>query len=488
MRRRAELTPDRTFIRFEGSRYSFRDIDRRASDFAAFLSRRNFPRQAKVAILARNCPDFIASYIGILRAGGVAVPLNILLAPAEIAYILSDADAVLCFYGREKSDVVEEIGKTCSIEFTPFDEIREPAQRTVLAGIENDSDEIATLLYTSGTTGHPKGAMLTHRNIVSNAVAGTSALAVSERDRLIVFLPLSHSFTFTVCVVIPILLGASITLLPSVKPFSNVIKRLVLDRVTVFVAVPIVYTLLSRKRLPFFFRYLLSLRFCISGAAPLPLCTLEAFERAFRLPLLEGYGLTEASPVVCVNRIAPRKPGTVGLPLPGVAVKVVDDEGVEVSIDTPGELLVKGPNVMKGYFKRADDTAMAIRGEWLCTGDIAVIDKEGYIKIVDRKKDMIIVDGLNVYPSEVEEAALTHAAVSDCAMVGITGEGERELPVMFVTVQKDKALNEKELRSHLMKRIAPYKVPRRIIAVEELPRSATGKVLKRELKKWPLSL
>lgn len=490
LRQRARLTPTRTFLRFEGDRFTFREVDKRADDFAALLHARGFGRQAKAAILSRNCPDFIAAYLGILRAGGVAVPLNTLLAPDELRYILEDAEALVCFYGPEKADSVEELKRSGRHEFIPLDQ----APPTGMTGRRRPDaaaspHDLATLLYTSGTTGHPKGAMLTHRNIVSNAAAGTSALAVSEKDRFIAFLPLSHSFTFTVCVVIPLLVGASVTLLPSVRPFSKVIRRLVFDRITIFVAVPIVYTLLAKKKLPSFFRYLLNIRFCISGASPLPASTLDAFERSFKLPLLEGYGLTEASPVVSVDRLDPalRKRGTVGLPLPGVTVKIVDDEGNEVPAGTPGELLLTGPNVMQGYFKRPEETALTIRDGWLCTGDVAILDGHGYIRIVDRKKDMILVDGLNVYPSEVEEVALAYDGVEDCAMVGIPLEEGRELPVMFIVPCGPRKPNEKELRAYLLRRVAPYKTPKRIIVVDELPRSPTGKVLKKDLRQWPLS-
>ncbi|MDX9715195.1 MAG: AMP-binding protein [Dissulfurispiraceae bacterium] len=484
---KAAENPERVFMRFEGKKYTLSNIDLWAEYIAGSLVAAGFSRSSKAAILARNCPEFIAAYFGILKAGGIVVPINIMLAPDEIRYILNDSEASVCFYGEENRDVAAMLRDMGSTEFIPLLKANQMHKHTAPAASASQADDVSTILYTSGTTGHPKGAMLTHKNLLSNAVSCTKALDVFPKDRFVVFLPLSHAFTFTVCVLLPLYVGASLTLIASVSPFTKVIKRMILDRVNIFVAVPAVYDILAKRKVPLIVRLLLRLRLSISGASALSVSTLEIFEKKFRVPLLEGYGMTEASPVISVNRLgrSSSKHGTVGLPLLGTEVKVVDDNGAELPEGSAGELTVKGPGVMKGYYRRDADTALTIKDGWLYTGDIAVIDAEGFIKIVDRKKDLIIVDGLNIYPSEVENALQKHPAVAACAMIGLNDRG-RELPVMFVMARKDSSVNELELKKFLRGKIASFKMPRKFVLVDELPKTITGKILKRELKKWEL--
>jgi long-chain acyl-CoA synthetase len=264
------------------------------------------------------------------------------------------------------------------------------------------------------------------------------------------------------------------------------VKTLIVDRITLFVAIPTVYKILAEKDMPFLVKLLLNLRLCISGAAPLPVKVLREFESTFHVPLLEGYGLTEASPVVAVNPPDPekKKPGTVGLPLPGVEVKVVDENGLPLPVGTPGELIVKGPNVMLGYLNKPEETAQAIKDGWLYTGDVASLDETGHIKIIDRKKDMIIVDGLNVYPYEVEEVLHRYPGIRDCAMIGVPHEHEegKELAIMYVVPHEDAKLTPKALRDYLSEHVAHYKIARRFIFTTDLPRNATGKIMKKELR------
>jgi long-chain acyl-CoA synthetase len=488
LRKRAALTPRRTFVKFEEGKYSFRDMDRLADVFSSFLHTRGMQSGDRVAILCHNCALYIPAYFGIIRAGGIVLPLNSLLTHEEIDYILNDAGVLICFYDVHCSGTIEKLGKKGSRSFVMIGDVEASTGAIDQAARppSHAADDISTILYTSGTTGRPKGALLTHRNIVSNALAATAVIHVTQKDRLVVFLPLFHSFTFTVCVILPVLVGAKITLLPSVRPFSRVLKSLIIDRITLFVAIPTVYKILAEKDMPSLVKFLLNLRLCVSGAAPLPVRVLGDFERAFKVPLLEGYGLTEASPIVSINPFEPgrNRPGTVGLPLPGLEVKVVDDEGKTLSSGIPGELAVKGHSVMQGYLNRPEDTAQTIRDGWLYTGDIASIDQEGYIRIIDRKKDMIIVDGLNVYPYEVEEVMYRHPAVKDCAMIGAPHHEEgKELPIMYVVQQDGQSVAPKAFREYLSKHVAHYKIPRRFIMIQELPRTATGKILKRDIRK-----
>jgi len=487
LRRRAALAPRKTFIRFEGKKFSYRDMDQQANVFAEFLLRRGMTPGDRVALLAHNCPDYIAAYFGIIRGGGVVLPLNNLLTHEEIDFILNDADVHTCFYDTDCAGTVQKLTETNSRTFIPLSEVvnsllsGEPAETP-----EHSVDDVSTILYTSGTTGRPKGACLTHRNILMNAFASTKVFQIKQKDRFVVFLPLFHSFTYTVCVIVPLVTGAMISLLPGVRPFSRVVKSLIMDRITLFVAIPTVYKILAEKNMPFFVKLLLNLRLCICGAAPLPVKVIHEFEKTFKVMLIEGYGLTEASPVVAVNppELAKRKPGTVGLPLPGIEVRVVDDSGVPVAAGEAGELIVKGPSVMQGYLNKPEDTSKTIKDGWLYTGDVACIEETGHIRIIDRKKDMIIVDGLNVYPYEVEEVLHRHPAIKDCAMIGVSHEHEegKELAIMYVVLHEDANVTAKALREYLSKHVAHYKIARRFIFTDDLPRNATGKIMKKELR------
>jgi long-chain acyl-CoA synthetase len=483
----AVCAPRKTFIKFEGKKFSYQDVDRLATVFASFLLSHGMKQGDIIALLAQNCPQYIAAYFGIIRGGGIVLPLNNLLTHEEINYILNDAGADICLYNSDSAGTVQKLVETNSRSFIAFSEVADfSVSDDSFTSSQHTADDISTILYTSGTTGRPKGASLTHRNILVNAMAATQVIKITNKDRFVVFLPLFHSFTYTVCVIIPLITGAMISLLPAVRPFSRVVKSLIVDRITLFVAIPTVYKILAEKNMPFFVKLLLNLRLCISGAAPLPVKVIHDFEGAFKVPLLEGYGLTEASPVVSINPLdaKKKKPGTVGLPLPGVEVKVVDDNGTPLPAGTPGELIVKGPNVMQGYLNKPEETAKTIKDGWLYTGDVASIEETGHIKIIDRKKDMIIVDGLNVYPYEVEEVLHRYPGIKDCAMIGVPHEHEegKELAIMYVVLHDDANVTSKALREYLSKHVAHYKIARRFIFTKDLPRNATGKIMKKELR------
>ncbi len=473
-------------IKFEGRKLSYSELDNLVGLYAGGLRIMGLKNGERVMILMNNCPEYIVAYFAILRAGGVALPVNTFLTPNEISYILRDSECSMLVYGEGFGPHLEKIKN----DFPILKAVRcgdIPQERAEPSHTAAADDDVAVLLYTSGTTGFPKGAMLTHRNLISNAEAIMKVVQLSFRDRILLFLPLFHSFSFTVCVILPIYAGAGIVLLTSVKPFSKVINTIFRDRITFFVAVPTVYNILSRKRMPFFVRYLvrffIKIRACVSGAAALPESTLRAFEERFNLPLIEGYGLTEASPVVAVNPLSGvRKPASVGPPLPGIEVSVVGEDGRAMPVNGIGELLVKGPNVMKGYFNNEEETGKVLKNGWLFTGDMAKTDKDGYIYIVDRKKDLIIVDGMNIYPREVEDVVMAYPLVEECAMVGVPDGRGSELSVLYLKAVKDASVEEKEIRNYLKKNIARFKIPRRIIFIDEFPKTATGKIKKIELK------
>lgn len=488
LKERAVSTPKKTCIKFGNRKLSYAETDSIVSLVNAGLKSLGLQADDRAAILMENCPEYIISYFAILRAEGIAVPVNTFLTPVEISYILKDSGARILIYDNGFIPQVKEIKKHLpDLKAVSYDDI----PQRMSEAYEDDNDKTAVLLYTSGTTGFPKGVMLTHGNLLSNAEACMKVMHLAAKDRILLFLPLFHSFSFTVCVILPIYAGAEIVLLRSVKPFPQVIKSIFRERITFFVAIPAVYNILSRKRIPVLLKYILKLliniKVCVSGAAALPEDTLKAFEDRFKLPLIEGYGLTEAAPVVSVNPPdGIRKPSSVGLPLPGIDVKVIGEDGESLPAGRIGELLVRGTNVMKGYFNNPEETKSVLRDGWLYTGDMAKIDEDGYIYIVDRKKDLIVLSGMNIYPGEIENVIIKHPSVEDSAMVGIPYRDGEELPVLFIKRREDAILDEKEIRGFMDGKIAPFKKPRRIIFVDDFPRTATGKIKKAEMRKWKI--
>ncbi|KPK00946.1 MAG: hypothetical protein AMK71_07400 [Nitrospira bacterium SG8_35_4] len=484
----AKKYPKKTCIKFENRKISYSEINERVNLGAGgFISAGLRPRE-RAAILMDNCPEYIVSYFSILRAGAIAVPLNTFLTADEIIYILRDSGCCFLVYSDTFSSRVEHIRKNIQeVKVVTFRELPESHGRFETG---EDSDT-AVLLYTSGTTGFPKGVMLTNRNLRTNAESCMKVMRLSDRDRILLFLPLFHAFSFTVCVILPILSGATIVLLKSVKPFSKIIQSVIRDRITFFIGVPAIYNILSKKKVNVFlralFRFLLSVRACISGASALPERTIHEFEKKFRVPLIEGYGLTEASPVVAVNPLyGERRPASVGPPIPGVKAALLDDEGRRMSVGERGELIVSGDNVMKGYYHKQEETEEVLRDGWLYTGDVARIDEDGYIYIIDRKKDLIIVGGMNIYPREVEDVMMQVPSVEECAMVGIPDGRGSEITALFVKKKEHALIDDDRIRKCLKGRVASYKIPKRIVFIEEFPKTATGKIKKNELRKWKL--
>lgn len=484
----AGRTPRKTCIKFKKRKVSYSELDELVGLCAGGLRTLGLEAGDRVAVLMENSPEYIVSYFAVLRAGGVVVPINTFLTAREISYILNDSGSRILIYSADFLPHVKEIGSSVKeMKAVIFDDI--PRQSS--EAFKGSADDIAVFLYTSGTTGFPKAAMLTHSNLISNVKACREVMHLFQKDRVLLFLPLFHAFTFTVCVILPIYSSATIVLLTSVKPFSNVIKSIFRERITFFVAVPTVYNILSRKRMPFFskylFKFLVNIKACVSGASALPTETINAFEERFGLPLIEGYGLTEASPVVSVNPLkGMRKPSSVGLPLPGVEAAVIGEQGERIPDGEIGELIIRGPNIMKGYFNKEEETGDVLKDGWLHTGDMARIDEDGYLYIVDRKKDLIIVDGMNVYPREVEDLINRHHLIEESAMVGLPDGRGSELTVLFLKKKEDSFVDEDEIRDHMKGNLARYKIPGRMVFVDEFPKTATGKIRKIELKKWKI--
>jgi len=497
----AKKFPRRIALVFGRKKISYKSLDELTDHIAAGLLHLGINREDKIAIFLDNCPEFIIAYFSILKAGAIALPINYMYKIEETKFILQDSQAKAIITSRPYIEMVEELRlrldslkhiictsavlKTHILDFAKI----KKENASLLKGISVSSSDIAVLLYTSGTTGNPKGAILTHNNLVSNALDCAANLKPDSRDTFICILPLFHSFAATVCMNLPLLVGSKIVVMKSLKPFKRVIRAIRKNRVSIFTGIPSIYTLLKNMKLPGIFSKLLlklfnPVRLCISGAAALPVETLKAFEKKFRIPLIEGYGLTEASPVVTLNPIKGiRKPGSIGLSLsPNVELKIVDDKNNLLSAGKVGELLVKGPNVMVGYFKQEDATSQTLKNGWLYTGDMAKMDKDGYVYIVGRRKEMVNVRGLNVYPREIEEVLYLNPKVKEAAVIGILDEHRGEVPKGFVVLHDQALATEREIIQYLRDRLAPYKIPKYIEFRKSLPKNSTGKILKRVLQ------
>ncbi len=342
--------------------------------------------------------------------------------------------------------------------------------------------DLAILTYTSGTTGRMKGVMLTHANLLANARACLEAVHLRDRDRLLLFLPMFHSLTQLVCVIVPTLAMLTVVLLPGVDR-AAIRAALRRHRPTIFLAVPAIYAAMAERPPGLLARRLNPVRLYICGGAPLPVDVLQRFEKGWSRPLCEGYGLSEAAPVVSLNPVeGERRPGSVGLPVPGVEVRIALEDGAPASAGEIGEVLVRGPNVMAGYHERPEETAAALRDGWLHTGDLGRLDADGYLYIVGRRKEMLIYRGLNVYPREVEEVLAAHPAVAEAAVVGLADPHRGEVPHAAVALRPGAAATARELRAFCLARLARYKVPRSILILPALPRNPTGKILKDEVK------
>lgn len=492
---------------FNETRLTYAQVNGAANQVANALQQIGIQQGDKVALSCPNLPYFPIVYYGILKAGAVVVPLNVLLKRREIAYHLGDSDAKAYFCLQDMPGL-----PMASEGLAGFNEIEEcqhffvitadPAAPSPLEGVQTlgmlmhgqppvfDTvqtmpDDSAVILYTSGTTGQPKGAELSHFNMFYNAVISQDLLGSTVEDVQLIVLPLFHSMAQTVIMNSGLYAGATSVLLPRFDP-EAVLAVMEKEKVTIFGGVPTMYWALlntieatgydvERVKGP--------LRVCGSGGASLPEAILKRFEQAFEAQILEGYGLSETSPAVCFNhRHGLRKINSIGTPVWGVEVKIVDLNDQEVPTGEPGELIVRGHNVMKGYYQRPEATAEAMRGGWLHTGDIARVDEDGYYYIVDRLKDMIIRGGFNVYPREVEEVLLTHPAISLAAVVGIPDEEYGEEIKAFVVLKEEAAAAPEEIVAWSKEQMAAYKYPRLVEIRDTLPMTATGKILKSGLK------
>ena len=511
--------PDALALVCGDRRLTYAELNGWANQLAGALSASGIRRGDHVAILCPNVPYFPAVYFGILKTGAIAVPLNVLLKPREIAYHLrdSDAKALFCFEGTSELPMAEAaktavaVVPSCKrvivlpnplaagavddvLEAEPGPEIITLAQFTAaqpatFETCDTAPDDTAVILYTSGTTGQPKGAELTHLNMVMNGMISAELCAGSSdetgRHATAITLPLFHATAQTAQMLAYLHLGGTLVLLPRFDP-AALLAAMASERITHWVGVPTMYWRLLKHAQEASMDVsgaAATLRLAVSGGAPMPVELMKDFEHAFGVRIIEGYGLSETAPVASFNHLdRPSKPGTVGQPLFAVDIMVVDDSDDPMETGQPGEVVIRGHNVMKGYYKRPEETAEAMRNGWFHTGDIGTIDAEGYLSIVDRKKDMILRGGFNVYPRELEEVMLTHPAVSLVAVIGVPDERLGEEVKAFVVTKAGVEVSEADLGAWCKEQFAAYKYPRLIEFRTELPTTATGKILKRELR------
>jgi long-chain acyl-CoA synthetase len=494
----ARLTPDRIAIICGPQQLTYAELDAKATQVAAGLHALGIRAGEHVALSCPNVPWFPIAYFGILKAGAAVVPVNVLLKPREIAYHLknSDAKAVLAFEGTAELPIGAMCREAAAQAGTPHVVVFPGDAASIMrdpAGFHpprREPHDTAVILYTSGTTGHPKGAELSHDNMVGNAVTCHDMFKPAfdggtEQNVTLITLPLFHSTAQTTQMNAALYGGFRLVLQSRFDP-AAVLEAFSRERVGLWVGVPTMYWALldhARTSETDVTGAAASLRLCASGGAPMPVDLMRAFEQAFTVRILEGYGLSETAPVVAFNQLQrPSKPGTVGFPIFGVDVRCVDEHDNAVAPGMRGEVVVRGPNVMKGYYDRPEATAEAMRGGWFRTGDIGQFDAEGYLAIVDRKKDMILRGGFNVYPREIEDVLMMHPAVGLVAVVGVPDPRLGEEVKAVVVPRPAATVTAEELIGWARDQMAAFKYPRIVEFRDSLPMSATGKILKRELR------
>jgi long-chain acyl-CoA synthetase len=483
---------------------SFRELREETLAVAEGLRRAGFAKGDRLAIVHRNAPEFVVAYLAAARLGAIAVPINFMVQKAdELAYMLNDCAAKGVVTQAEfLKGLSAAAAAVPSLQALWVTDASEPAERVrpyrdLLAPFVDEpgapdaavESDVAAILYTSGTTGHPKGVMLTHRNLVTNCESSLRRMKLDRGDATLCILPMFHSFAWTTIVLISLRLTLTCVVFPAIAPAKPWLKAMGRRGVTLFAAVPQVYSALAREARDFKTRLFLRLwafrkvKVAVSGAAPLSVAVAESFQNALGVGIIEGWGMTETTPVATVNPPSRPKLGTVGTPIEGVEVRIVDDEERPLPADAEGEIVVRGDNVMRGYWNNPAATAATFTKDgWLKTGDIGVLDADGYLSIRDRKKDMIIIKGLKVFSAQVEAVIAEHPAVEEAAVVGLPDEHGDETIRAFIVPKKGSSPEKAELMQFFRDRLDAYKRPRDLEFVDSLPKNALQKVLKRVLR------
>ncbi|PSW17616.1 long-chain-fatty-acid--CoA ligase [Photobacterium sanctipauli] len=507
LERNANFRANDTALIFGEQKINYKTLNTMVNKVANHLVQLGIQPDDKVAISCPNTPAFVIGYYAIQKVGAVTVPLNIMLKGAEVAYHLDDSDAVAlisfegnsalpsgeyCFEGFQQTPSCQHFVSIESGAGTPLPEGAHSFNQWLASELDDfdaiyrHAEDSCVILYTSGTTGRAKGAELSQSNMLCNAQACQALTNQKGTDVSMAILPLFHTFGQSLIMNTSILAGSALVLVPRFVP-KTVIQLMLEHKVTHIAGVPTMFigllTYAERHGGDEIAEVASTLKVAISGGSSMPVEILKQFEAKLNVPVIEGYGLSESSPVAAFNHLEyKRKPGSIGQPLPGVTMKVVDDKGNEVPRGKEGELLVRGHNVMKGYYKKPEETAKTVIDGWLHTGDIVRMDDEGYVYVVDRLKEVIIRGGFNIYPRDIEETFMTHPDVHMVAVIGIPHKTYGEEAKAFIILKEGATACEKALMNWGKERLADYKYPRHIQLVTELPMTATGKILKRLLK------
>jgi long-chain acyl-CoA synthetase len=482
----AEASPDSIAIKLDDVEVNYAALNEGTARMAAILKEKGVAPGDRVGVMLPNVPYFPVAYYGVLRLGGVVVPMNVLLKGREVGFYLEDPGAKVVVAWGDFAEAAEQgasdAGAECIlVKPGEFEQLLGGVEEPVRELADRDGEDTAVILYTSGTTGKPKGAELTHANLHRNCSVTASFAEFTDEDRLLGALPLFHSFGQTCTLNAGIAQRSMISMIPRFDP-DKALEIIARDRITIFQGVPTMYNaMLASEKADS--ADTSSLRLCMSGGAAMPEEVMRKFEEKFGCMILEGYGLSETSPVASFNHPdKERKPGSIGTPIEGVEMKVVDDDGADVAQGEVGEIVIKGHNIMKGYWNREDATAEAIKDGWFHSGDMAKVDEDGYFFIVDRKKDLIIRGGYNVYPREIEEVLYEHPAVQEAAVVGMPHDELGEEVGAAIVLKGGEAVSEDELKDYVKNEVAAYKYPRTVWFMDELPKGPTGKILKREIE------
>lgn len=474
--------------------WTFTELKGASDSLAISLVKKGIKKGDRIALYCINSAEFAISYMGILKAGAVIVPINLLQKPTEIEFVLNDAGVSGLIYHQLFQANVEQfkpaitslifdISIANDLAESPFESLITARDGVTLTLSIDPDEDLAAILYTSGTTGRPKGAMLTHTNLLSNTTSVFQAMQwQSGKDRIVLVLPMFHAFAATVGMLTPLIHGCSFVPVAKFEP-DALLKTIDDTQATIFLGVPSMYNVLLNTKSENIERFK-SIASCISGGASMPVDVLTGFENKFKTHIYEGDGPTECSPVTCVNPIGGlQKIGTVGLPVPNVEMCIFDEKGQELPNGEIGEIAVRAPSVMKGYWNLPEATFESFIGEWFLTGDLGTKDNDGYFSILDRKKDMVIVNGMNVYPRIIEEILYQHEAVLEAAVIGEQNDLHGEIPVAYVVIKEGLLADQADIRGWCRRHLGGYEVPRKVVFLDALPKNAAGKIVKRTLRK-----
>ncbi|MBA4416750.1 MAG: long-chain fatty acid--CoA ligase [Syntrophus sp. (in: bacteria)] len=486
IRKSSIRSPDKEAILFRNKSITYKTLDKQTNRLANLITSMGLKKGERVGLMMSNRPEFVTAFFGILKAGVVPVPINAQFKEKELAYVLTNSGAsgliteasYMPIFDNIRNDIPDCSRVILAGEMERL--LEDMSEETVIAEVLED--DIAMFMYTSGSTGNPKGVMLTHNNLYSNAVVASQIIsAMSYTDSVFVVIPYFHIYAMNWGMIAPLSQGATIVIMERFVP-EDVFEAVKKNRITVFLGVPTIYHRLSAQpnaRKEDFS----SVRYALCGGAPLPVTLIEETEKKIGMRIHEGYGQTETSPIVTVNRFGEiRKSGSAGPAAPGVEIKILDDAGEEMPCGQDGEIAVKGPNVMKGYYRLDNETERALRNGWFFTGDIGRLDEDGYLYITDRKGDLIISGGHNIYPREVEDVLAYHPDLVESAVIGVPDKDMGEVIKAFVVVKQGKDLEPEAIFKFCKERTAAFKVPRYIEYRDALPKDGPGKIIKKLLR------